>query len=148
MQETEALYTLDSSIKAFESTVVAVEGDEIALRHSAFYPVAVGNPPTGDVQRQGVSLAGDSGSQRCRRHLAQTGRRGYHADRGSDALGELDWARRYLLMRTHTALHIMTAIAYTDYGAMVTGGNMEPGEGRLDFEIANWTPDVAEQNDS
>ena len=64
---------------------------------------------------------------------------------GQMLLGELDWARRYLLMRTHTALHIMSAIAYTDYGAMVTGGNMEPGEGRLDFEFSDWTPEVAEQ---
>ena len=65
-------------------------------------------------------------------------------EEGQMAYGELDWDRRYLLMRTHTALHILSAIAYTDYGATVTGGNMEPGEGRLDFEIANFTPAVAE----
>jgi misacylated tRNA(Ala) deacylase len=47
-------------------------------------------------------------------------------------------------MRTHTALHILTAIALRDHGAVVTGGNMEPGEGRLDFEIQGFTPAVAE----
>jgi misacylated tRNA(Ala) deacylase len=47
-------------------------------------------------------------------------------------------------MRTHTALHILTAVALRDHGATVTGGNMEPGEGRLDFEITGFTPAVAE----
>ena len=145
MQETDALYTLDSSIKAFESAVVAVEGDEIALQHSAFYPGGGGQPAdqgtfsvggkswqvTGIRKENGViwhKLGGEAPP-----HVGQM------------VLGELDWTRRYLLMRTHTALHILSAIAYTDYGATVTGGNMEPGEGRLDFEITDWTPNIAEE---
>ncbi len=145
MQETEALYTLDSSIKAFESNVVAAEGDEVALRHTAFYPGGGGQPAD-----EGTFSAGDERWQvtAVRKAEGVIWHKLVGATMptvGQMLLGELDWARRYLLMRTHTALHIMSAIAYTDYGAMVTGGNMEPGEGRLDFEFSNWTPEVAEQ---
>ena len=55
---------------------------------------------------------------------------------GAAVHGRLDWARRYLLMRTHTAMHILCGVVWRDYGAQVTGGNMDPGEGRMDFEFA------------
>src|SRR6476661_4222606 len=48
---------------------------------------------------------------------------------------DLDWARRLALMRTHTALHALCGVVWRDYGALVTGGNMEPGSGRMDFEF-------------
>jgi Predicted metal-dependent hydrolases related to alanyl-tRNA synthetase HxxxH domain len=48
---------------------------------------------------------------------------------------EIDWPRRHLLMRTHTALHVLCGVVWRDYGAQVTGGNMEPGAGRMDFEF-------------
>lgn len=48
---------------------------------------------------------------------------------------DLDWDRRYRLMRTHTALHTLCGVVWRDYGALVTGGNMEPGAGRMDFEF-------------
>jgi misacylated tRNA(Ala) deacylase len=54
---------------------------------------------------------------------------------GSAARGTLDWARRYELMRTHTALHVLCGTVFRDYGALVTGGDMEPRKGRLDFEF-------------
>ena len=47
----------------------------------------------------------------------------------------LDWDRRYALMRTHSALHILCGVVWRDYGALVTGGNMDPGAGRMDFEF-------------
>ncbi len=54
---------------------------------------------------------------------------------GSPATGELDWERRYKLMRTHTAMHILCGVVWRDYGASVTGGNMDPGKSRMDFEF-------------
>src|SRR6266536_6379315 len=53
---------------------------------------------------------------------------------------EIDWARRLLLMRTHTALHALSGIVFRDYGAKVTGGNMEPGVARMDFELESLPP--------
>ena len=55
--------------------------------------------------------------------------------RGDTLTVDLDWARRYALMRTHTALHALCGVVWRDYGALVTGGNMEPGAGRMDFEF-------------
>ncbi len=54
---------------------------------------------------------------------------------GERVEAEIDWARRHLLMRTHTALHTLCGVVWRDYGAQVTGGNMEPGTGRMDFEF-------------
>ncbi|HEV8488862.1 MAG TPA: alanyl-tRNA editing protein [Candidatus Limnocylindrales bacterium] len=54
---------------------------------------------------------------------------------GDRVRADLDWARRLALMRTHTALHALCGVVWRDYGALVTGGNMEPGSGRMDFEF-------------
>src|SRR4029078_380848 len=54
---------------------------------------------------------------------------------GDQVRGEIDCPRRHLLMRTHTALHVLCGVVWRDYGAQVTGGNMEPGSGRVDFEF-------------
>src|SRR3972149_5724993 len=51
------------------------------------------------------------------------------------AAATIDWERRHLLMRTHTALHTLCGVVWRDYRALVTGGNMEPGAGRMDFEF-------------
>jgi misacylated tRNA(Ala) deacylase len=143
--QTEALYNLDSYIKEFNTHVLAVQGDEVALADTAFYPGGGGQPhDTGSVLRD------DTTWQVTR--LRKEGRVIWHTLQGGEppregdtVWGRLDWDRRYQLMRTHTALHILSAIAYRDYGATVTGGNMEPLEGRLDFEIQDFTPAVAEE---
>jgi misacylated tRNA(Ala) deacylase len=49
--------------------------------------------------------------------------------------GLINWENRYKLMRTHTALHILCGVVFRDYGAQVTGGDMSPLEGRMDFEF-------------
>ncbi len=54
---------------------------------------------------------------------------------GALVTAEIDWDRRLTLMRTHTALHALSGIVFRDYGAKVTGGNMEPGVARMDFEL-------------
>jgi misacylated tRNA(Ala) deacylase len=141
---TDALYALDSSIKEFNTHVLEVQGDEVALAATAFYPGGGGQPnDLGTLfcddrtwKVTGVRKDGD---------LIWHRLEGAPLPKQGDAVwGLVDWDRRYLLMRTHTALHILSAIAYRDHGATVTGSNMEPGEGRLDFEIANFSPAMAE----
>ena len=58
---------------------------------------------------------------------------------------DLDWARRHALMRTHTALHALCGVVWRDYGALVTGGNMEPGSGRMDFEFERMSGDLVDE---
>jgi misacylated tRNA(Ala) deacylase len=57
---------------------------------------------------------------------------------------DLDWARRLALMRTHTALHALCGVVWRDHGALVTGGNMEPGAGRMDFEFETMSGDLVD----
>ena len=54
---------------------------------------------------------------------------------GTAVTVELDWERRHALMRTHSALHVLCGVVWRDWGASVTGGNMEPLAGRMDFEF-------------
>ena len=64
---------------------------------------------------------------------------------GQSVTAEIDWDRRYTLMRTHTALHILCGVVWRDYKAQVTGGDMQPGTARMDFEFENMTAEFAEQ---
>ena len=57
---------------------------------------------------------------------------------------DVEWARRLALMRTHTALHALCGVVWRDYGALVTGGNMEPGSGRMDFEFERMSGDLVD----
>ncbi len=57
----------------------------------------------------------------------------------------LDWERRHLTMRTHTALHILCGVMWADHGVAVTGGNMDPGKGRLDFPLPSMSAEFGRQ---
>jgi len=63
---------------------------------------------------------------------------------GDELQVDLDWARRHALMRTHTALHALCGVVWRDHGALVTGGNMEPGSGRMDFEFESMSGDLVD----
>jgi misacylated tRNA(Ala) deacylase len=64
---------------------------------------------------------------------------------GTSVRGAIDWERRYKLMRTHTAMHILCGVIFRDYGASVTGGNMEPLKGRMDFEFETMRQEFVRQ---
>ena len=61
---------------------------------------------------------------------------------GEHVHAEIDWDRRHALMRTHTALHTLCGVVWRDYRAQVTGGNMEPGSGRMDFEFETMSAEL------
>ncbi len=135
---TELLYQLDSYLKEFEATVVHADPDQhgVILDRTAFYPGGGGQPPdTGMLRMGGQSYR----VQRARWidgglvHVLAAGEP--LPDPGATIHGKLDWEQRYQLMRTHTAMHILCGVIFRDYGASVTGGNMEPLKGRMDFEF-------------
>jgi misacylated tRNA(Ala) deacylase len=64
---------------------------------------------------------------------------------GSRVTAEIDWDRRYTLMRTHTALHALSGVIWRGYGAKVTGGNMEPGVARMDFELGSMSREFGDE---
>ncbi|RLT44816.1 MAG: alanyl-tRNA editing protein [Chloroflexi bacterium] len=136
----ELLYYRDAYTQEFEAVVTAVDGERVALDSTAFYPGGGGQP-----NDEGWLTAGD-----VRLRVAKVQKEGatvWHWLEATDGglpeiavgqpvRGALDWARRYSLMRTHTAMHILCGVVWRDYQASVTGGNMDPGAGRMDFEFA------------
>jgi misacylated tRNA(Ala) deacylase len=143
--ETNALYATDSAIREFAARVVVVEGSEVALDQTAFYPGGGGQPhDLGTLESDGRAWQVTT--------IRKDDRHVWHTLEGDDlpAVGDLvrgaiDWERRYRLMRIHTALHVLSAVGFRDYGASVTGGNMTPGEGHLDFEIQNFSAELAQE---
>ncbi len=141
---TKLLYLQDSYLKRFEATVTDVSDLGVTLDQTAFYPGGGGQP-----YDQGSLSAGDK-SFKVERMKRKDGRV-WHVlgendlDSGAEVTGELDWARRYQLMRVHTAMHILCGVIWRDYGASVTGGNMEPLRGRMDFEFESLTKELVEE---
>lgn len=135
---TALIYQTDSYCQSFRATVTAV--DEVAravlLDRTAFYPGGGGQPFDLGVLRYAGS---EAALERPRKgpegiwHALAPGTPLPAA--GTEVEGQIDWERRYQLMRTHTAMHILCGVVFRDYGALVTGGDMEPLLGRMDFEF-------------
>jgi misacylated tRNA(Ala) deacylase len=144
---TELLYYQDAYLKEFDATLTAVETNDgktrIALDRTAFYPGGGGqlcDQGTMTVQGQSYPVVKVNKEDGQLWHtLAQEAPT---LTVGTPVHASLDWERRYALMRTHTAMHILCGVVWRDYGASVTGGNMDPGSGRMDFEFAALTRDM------
>jgi misacylated tRNA(Ala) deacylase len=131
---TELLYQIDSYLREFDAVVSEVDAEKhgVKLDRTAFYPGGGGQPSDA-----GELIAGDA-----RYRVKSVEKGNLHIIEGGDlpkvgdhVRGLVDWERRYKLMRTHTAMHILCGVVWRDYGASVTGGNMEPLSGRMDFEF-------------
>ena len=147
---TALLFYEDAYLQEFDAAITAVEKKDgqlrIALDRSAFYPGGGGQPNdvgwlTIDRRRLSVTTVKREGGQIWHTLGGMKGE-SIRIVRGQSAHGVLDWARRYILMRTHTAMHILCGVVWRDYGASVTGGNMELGKGRMDFEFAAMSADL------
>jgi misacylated tRNA(Ala) deacylase len=120
-------------VKEFEATVIDHAEGGVVLDRTAFYPGGGGQPCD-----FGTMTAGNFNWEVTA--VKKVGGQPVHfvADPppvGTAVTGVLDWQRRYQLMRTHTALHILCGVVFRDYGAQVTGGSMDPLQGRMDFEF-------------
>jgi misacylated tRNA(Ala) deacylase len=147
----EQLCYSDAYLHSVEARVAAVvDGDSplLILDRTVFYPGGGGQPPD-----RGLILRGRDGRSWTVRGARKAGIEIAHElepdDGDPPAVGEvvrvdIDPARRLALMRTHTALHALCGVVWRDYGALVTGGNMEPGTGRMDFEFERMTGDLVD----
>jgi misacylated tRNA(Ala) deacylase len=143
---TELLYATDSYLKNFTARVVEVDEENraVLLDKTAFYPGGGGQPCDSG------TLSDENGGVWQVMRVKKTPAGIWHTLAGEADLpkpgvtlhGALDWERRYALMRTHTALHILCGVVFRDYGALVTGGEMEPLKGRMDFEFESLTADL------
>jgi misacylated tRNA(Ala) deacylase len=138
---TERIYSTRAYERAMRAKVVDSNRDDgrVLLDRTVFYPGGGGQPH--DV---GSLAVGDDRIDVTR--VTQDSRGVWHwldvlPPIGTEVVGEIDWDRRYTLMRTHTAMHAMCGVVWERFRSPVTGGNMIPGEGRLDFEIPEWDPE-------
>lgn len=147
LAETE-LFAVDAYRQEFDATVAEVDREHGRLRlaRTAFYPGGGGQPcdvgtlqtPTGTLTV--TSVRRDGGP--IWHTVEGTGADVELPDVGAEVHGRLDWTRRHALMRTHTALHVLCGVIWADYGIPVTGGNMEPLQGRLDFPFDAMSVDL------
>ncbi len=136
---TELLFQTDSYLQDFDAHVASILPEErvAILDRTAFYPGGGGQPcdvglltvddvtyPVAKVKKQGDDVLHFLGGDAALPSV------------GASVHGRVDWSLRHKLMRTHTALHVLCGTVFRDYGALVTGGDMEPLKGRMDFEFA------------
>jgi misacylated tRNA(Ala) deacylase len=136
-------------------TAVALEpAVDVTLDRTVFYPGGGGQPPDSGVIRRAadgvtwvVRSARKAGGEIVHELDVDPNRAPLPAA-GDEVEAEIDWDRRHLLMRTHTALHVLCGVVWRDWGAQVTGGNMEPGAGRMDFEFERLNADLVGEIES
>ena len=141
---TELIYQTDSYVKEFDAKVLKVDTEQhgVYLDRTAFYPGGGGQPyDTGQliVDRKVYQV---KRAARGNIHIIE-------GDElppvGAEVHGVLDWERRYRLMRTHTAMHILCGVIWRDYGASVTGGNMDLDRSRMDFEFERMQKELVQE---
>lgn len=144
---TELLYQTDSYIQSFSAKITSIDPDNhgVALDRTTFYPGGGGQPAD-----QGTLVINDLTYPVSR--AKKVGDQVFHFVSkelplpvlGADVIGQIDWDRRYKLMRTHTAMHVLCGVIFRDYGASVTGGEMDPLQGRMDFEFETLQRDLVD----
>ena len=136
----------DAYAREVSASVVEVdpEANAVLLDRTVFYPGGGGQPAdTGE-------LDGDSGGSWRVTGAKKRGEDVWHTiEPGAElpavdtqVTARIDWERRHQLMRTHSALHVLCGVVWRDHGASVTGGNMEPLSGRMDFEFETMSADL------
>lgn len=137
---TELLYQTDSYLKEFTATVTAHDADQngVLLDKTAFYPGGGGQPNDIGMLIEGDNSYPVTAVKRGNVHIIN----GELPPVGTEVKGILDWERRYKLMRTHTAMHILCGVVWRDYQASVTGGNMDLAGSRMDFEFEKLEKDL------
>ena len=143
----------DAYARSVEGSVAAVdvsgEAPIVVLDRTVFYPGGGGQPSD-----HGLLLRTSDGRTWTVRGAHKSGGDIVHElepdgsgppDVGDVVSVDLDWTRRLALMRTHTALHALCGVVWRDYGALVTGGNMEPAAGRMDFEFERMSSDLVDE---
>jgi len=134
---TELLYQTDSYLQSFSATVTGFdqENHAVILDRTAFYPGGGGQPyDTGSLQVEGISYPVVR-SRKIGEDVLHFLGGGPLPVPGTIVQGQIDWEHRYKLMRTHTAMHILCGVIFRDFGVSVTGGDMDPLQGRMDFEF-------------
>jgi misacylated tRNA(Ala) deacylase len=138
---TERLDLVDPTLREWQCTVLYSGTDGIVLDRSAFYPGGGGQPPDhGVLLWQGVQTRIVDSRKGDDLYLIPEDTDPI-PPAGTTVTGAVEDERRTLLMRTHSGLHVLCGVVFRDFGALVTGGNMQPAEARMDFNLPEIPPD-------
>lgn len=132
---TEEIAARDAYRSSAEGTVLLVTSDGVELDRTVFYGRGGGQPGDVGTLRYAGGLVEVVDTIRREGRIVHVLADPLGLEPGTEVEGVIDWDRRYRLMRTHTALHALSGVIWRDFGAKVTGGNMEPGIARMDFEL-------------
>jgi misacylated tRNA(Ala) deacylase len=133
---THRLDLADATLREWDATVLAVDPEQgLVLDRSAFYPGGGGQPPDHGVLLWGGVQTRIDGVRRGDDYWLVPREGDPLPPVGTAVRGALEDGRRTALMRTHSGLHLLSGVVFRDFGALVTGSNMEPLEGRLDFNL-------------
>jgi len=144
--ETKQLYLYDSYQKAFEAKILSVTGSQVVLDQTAFHPLTggvahdTGCLAKGSIQHRVLRVEINRETKEITHFLDDAG----GLSTGDTVQGTLDWERRHRLMRLHTAAHLIAAIMYRDYSALITGGQVDCDQAKLDFNLPRTDREVFE----
>jgi misacylated tRNA(Ala) deacylase len=144
---TEMIYQTDSYVQSFDARITGLdlENHAVVLDRTAFYPGGGGQPyDTGVLTVEGKPVQVKRGRKAGEDILHLLDGELPLPQVGASVHGQLEWERRYQLMRTHTAMHILCGVIFRDFGASVTGGDMDPLQGRMDFEFESMHKDLVQ----
>ncbi|NYH43649.1 misacylated tRNA(Ala) deacylase [Micromonospora jinlongensis] len=139
---THRLDLADPTLREWTCTVLHADAEQgIVLDRSAFYPGGGGQPPDhGVLLWQGVQTR-IVGTRKGDDPYLIPAEGGPLPPAGTEVVGAVEDERRTRLMRTHSGLHVLCGVVFRDFGALVTGNSMEPGEARMDFNLPEVPPD-------
>jgi misacylated tRNA(Ala) deacylase len=132
---THRLELADQTLREWDATVLDASPDGIVLDRSAFYPGGGGQPPDEGVLLWGGVQTRIAGARKGDDLYLIPADGDPVPSPGTSVRGAIADERRTALMRTHSALHVLCGVVFRDYGALVTGGNMEPLTARMDFDL-------------
>jgi misacylated tRNA(Ala) deacylase len=134
----------DQTLREWDAVVLDVDDEGIVLDRSAFYPGGGGQPPDEGVLLWGGVVTRIVGARKGEDLRLVPAEGDPVPPAGTSVRGALDDERRTWLMRTHSGLHLLGGVVFRDFGALVTGGNMEPGSARMDFNLPEVPPGFKE----
>ncbi|MGY0232132.1 alanyl-tRNA editing protein [Longispora urticae] len=132
---TDRLDLLDPTLRTWDCVVLESGPDGIVLDRSAFYPGGGGQPPDHGVLLWQSVETRIVGTRKGEDFYLLPAEGDPLPPVGTAVTGAVADERRSRLMRTHSGLHLLCGVVFRDFGALVTGGNMEPGEARMDFNL-------------
>ncbi len=134
----------DQSLREWNATVLNSGPDGIVLDRSAFYPGGGGQPPDHGVLLWGGVQTRIVGARKGDDLYLIPADGDPAPPQGTPVRGAVEDDRRTALMRTHSGLHVLCGVVYRDFGSLVTGGNMEPYQARMDFDLPELPPGFKE----